>query len=275
MQILTSLNPDVIFFQESCLLSYGPASLESPNWWDLLPDSSARIAQLHALLRSAGYQIVQADGCQNPAMIATRLPVAFVEPSFIIDVEPFLSRLLDQQQPELRSARLALLRVGLSDDSAEFVAVVSHLHHKETIANKGLRVAEVGRIIQQLRTTLLSHPRAAALFATDFNCPRRQDYSDREWSVIARMKHILGEVEVDGVAEELQQEGFACTYGSCAPQLTHWTSTTVDFAYIRQPTCGRWTWRCDASYVVSPMDCDALSDHCPVVHDFDLVRAGL
>lgn len=93
MRVLTPLNPDVIFFQESCLLSYGPPSLEHPNWWDPLPDSSPRITQLHALLATAGYVIVQADGCQNPAMIATRLPISSIEPSFVIDVEPFRSRM--------------------------------------------------------------------------------------------------------------------------------------------------------------------------------------
>ena len=93
MRAITPLNPDVIFFQESCVLSYGPRSLENPNWWDELPDSSPRILQLHALLSSAGYRIVQADGCQNPAMIATRLPVSSIEPSFVIDVDPFRSRM--------------------------------------------------------------------------------------------------------------------------------------------------------------------------------------
>jgi hypothetical protein len=47
--------------------------------WDDLPDTSLRILELHKLLKSEGYVIVQADGCQNPAMIATRLPVSSIE----------------------------------------------------------------------------------------------------------------------------------------------------------------------------------------------------
>jgi hypothetical protein len=271
MDILMPLNPDVIFFQESCVLSYSPPTLASSNWWDDLPDSSQRISQLHTLLRSAGYQIVQADGCQNPAMIATRLIIASVEPPFIIDVDPFRSHMLAQQPPELRSARLVALKLGHAEDCAEFIAVVSHLHHKETPETVGLRLAEVRSITRQLHATLLSRPQAAAVFATDFNCPRRQDYNEREWSVIARIKRKLGEVEVDGVAEELAREGFACTYGAAAPVLTHWSSTTVDFAYFRQPQRSHWTWYSDGFYVVSHKERDALSDHLPVVHDFKLV----
>ncbi len=93
MRAITPLNPDVIFFQEACLLSYGPPSPEHPTFWDDLPDTSLRIKQLHELLESEGYVIVQADGCQNPAMIATRLPVSSIEPSFAIDVDPFRSRM--------------------------------------------------------------------------------------------------------------------------------------------------------------------------------------
>lgn len=126
------------------------------------------------------------------------------------------------QQPELRSARLVKLTVGggggggrQTDDCAEFVAVISHLHHQETLENAGLRLAEVRSITQRLHATLQSNPRAAAVFATDFNCCRRRDYNDREWSLIAHMKRKLGEVEADGVVEELQRQGFQCAYGAC------------------------------------------------------------
>jgi hypothetical protein len=248
MAVLMPLNPDVIFFQEACILSYGPSSPDSPNWWDRLPDSSPRVAALHAALRSAGYDIVEADGCQNPAMLATRLPITHVQPSFIIDTDPYRGVMLAQQPPELRSGRFVVLRAGHADDSPEFVAVVSHLHHKETLETAGLRLAEVRSITQQLRAAQQCHPRAAVVFAADFNCPRRQDYSLREWAVIAQMKRKLGEVETDGVAEELGREGFVCTYGAAAPPLTHWSSTTVDFAYFRQPCCRRWTWAADAWY---------------------------
>ncbi len=158
------------------------------------------------------------------------------------------------------------------DEYAEFVAVISHLHHQETIENAGLRLAEVRSITERLQATLHSNPRAAAVFATDFNCCRRQDYNDREWSIIAQMKGKLGEVEADGVAEELQRQGFVCAYGACVPPLTHWTSTTVDFAYFLQPQSSRWRWSAGGSYVVSPKNSDVLSDHCLVVHDFILVR---
>jgi endonuclease/exonuclease/phosphatase family metal-dependent hydrolase len=274
MDVLSPLNPDVIFLQEACILSYGPPSLASPNWWDLLPDSSSRIARLHHLLRDAGYVIVQADGCPNPAMVATRLPVSSLHPSFVIDVDPFLSQMKAQHQPEFRTARLAVLKVGVAEDSPEFVAVVSHLHHKETLAHPGLRLAEVRSITQRLHAAVASRPHAAAIFATDFNGPRRQDYNDREWALIQQAKRKLGEVENDGVADELLREGFVCTYGGRAPVLTHWSSTTVDFGYLLQPQSGRWAWSAAGSYVVAPGDSGTLSDHVPVVHDFDVVRSA-
>jgi hypothetical protein len=99
MRAITPLNPDVIFFQEACVLSYGPPSPENPKWWHRQTDTSRRILELHELLGREGYRIVQADGCQNPggcqnpAMIATRLPVSSTEPSFVIDVDPFRSRM--------------------------------------------------------------------------------------------------------------------------------------------------------------------------------------
>jgi endonuclease/exonuclease/phosphatase family metal-dependent hydrolase len=97
MRAITPLNPDLIFFQEACVLSYGPPSSEKKNWWDELPPSTPRIEELHELLESEGYRIVQADGCQNPAMIATRLPVSSMEPSFVIDADPFRSRMEAKQ----------------------------------------------------------------------------------------------------------------------------------------------------------------------------------
>ncbi len=155
------------------------------------------------------------------------------------------------------------------------MAVISHLHDQEKVENKGLRVAELQSITQRLQATLHNNPRAAAVFATDFNCCRRQDYNGREWSLIAQMRRDRGEVEADGVAEELQRQGFVCAYRARAPALTHWTSTTVDFAYFLQPQSGRWRWSAGGSYVVSPKNSensDVLSDHCLVVHDFILVR---
>ena len=237
MAVLAPINPDLIFFQESCVQSFAPpppGCTHPPSHWDHLPSSSPRILQLHALLRAAGYETVQAavDGCPNPAMLATRLPITSVEDAFIIDTEPFCSRMRAQQPPELRSARFVGLSVGQGGHAVEVVAVVSHLHHKETVESSGLRLAEVRCITQRLRATLRSNPRAAAVFATDFNSPRRQDYNPREWAVITQMKQKLGEVAVDGVAEELEREGFACTYGGSAPSFTHWSATTVDFACV-------------------------------------------
>ena len=288
MAVLMPLNPDVIFFQEACILSYGPSSPDSPNWWDHLPPNSPRVAALHAALRSAGYSIVEADGCQNPAMLATRLPITHVQPSFVIDTHPYRGVMLAQQPPELRSARLVVLRAGHEDTSPEFVAVVSHLNHKETHETLGLRLAEVRTITQQLHAVQQYHPRAAVVFAADFNCPRRRDYSQREWTIVAHMKRKLGEVETDA-------------RGSCAhtappllPSLIgpQQPSTSPIFA-SRSAADGRdgrgalmggthpapktstgcwYLFDVVNRYMAAQRDVDALSDHLPLIHDFNLVR---
>ena len=71
----------------------------------------------------------------------------------------------------------------------------------------------------------------------------------------------------DGVAALLRERGFRCAYDECeennfggrhAPAMTHWTGTTVDFAYIHGDA-----WRVAGAYVQhSP-----LSDHLPLIFD--------
>ena len=76
----------------------------------------------------------------------------------------------------------------------------------------------------------------------------------------------VGQPAADGVAALLRAAGLTCAYASCgennfggrpAPAMTHWTGTTVDFAYV----AGAWAVR--GAYVRG----SALSDHLPVVVD--------
>lgn len=76
--------------------------------------------------------------------------------------------------------------------------------------------------------------------------------------------------EADGVAALLEHHGFRSAYdvaeannfaGRAAPPMTHWTGTTVDFAYLRDlaPV---------ASQVLGTYVCfTPLSDHLPVIVD--------
>ena len=97
--------------------------------------------------------------------------------------------------------------------------------------------------------------------------PRRPVEDDE---VVARVSRV--QLIDDGVRALLCEAGFECAYEACrapgmnnfggraAPPLTHWTGTTVDFAYVRgtgYKLAGSWV-----RYT-------PLSDHLPVA--FDLV----
>lgn len=139
---------------------------------------------------------------------------------------------------------------------------------------------EVGGVRQRQASVLLRHANAhappsrrTAILLADFNSPVRHHYDAREWAVVAaglQSPHVR-QPEDDCVRAHLLSDGFACAYdaaaarngrnnfgGRPAPLFTHWTSTTVDFAYVRGEG-----WEVHGAYVKrSP-----LSDHLPVVVD--------
>jgi len=111
----------------------------------------------------------------------------------------------------------------------------------------------------------------------DFNQPLARHYDSEEWQVVCAgltSSHVDQPLH-DGVASDLEQSGFHCAYsaapvnnfgGRPAPPFTHWTGTTVDFAYIHSG-CGSTSmstsWCVAGAYTVNT----SLSDHLPVVID--------
>eukprot|EP00929_Paragymnodinium_shiwhaense_P050897 TRINITY_DN25624_c0_g1_i3.p1 TRINITY_DN25624_c0_g1~~TRINITY_DN25624_c0_g1_i3.p1 ORF type:complete len:138 (-),score=10.20 TRINITY_DN25624_c0_g1_i3:521-934(-) len=122
-------------------------------------------------------------------------------------------------------------------------------------------------------------PPAVTVILADLNQPRQQDYEAWQWDIIVAGRRGLGEPDDDGVAALLSKKGFECTFDAqhgCttnfgprrAPAFTHWTGTTVDYAYVRRGSPEQA--RIVGSYVYySP-----LSDHLPLVTDIRMSRAS-
>ena len=119
---------------------------------------------------------------------------------------------------------------------------------------------------------------AVTIILADFNQPLRCHCSEEEWQVIGAglSSPSVAQPLEDGVAPTLNRRGFRCAYELCdgrhnfgpdrhSPPMTHWTGTTVDFAYVHGAS--DQAWHVGASYVRS----SPLSDHLPVV--VDLVRS--
>jgi len=273
--LLVALGADVLFLQEAGEQSFAAfaaarapgAPPAPPSAWDGLPDPAPRLAELHAALRAAGYALLFADGVPNPALLATRLPVVAAGAAFPLDAGAFAARMLAARPPELRAARVVELALGARAGAPALAAAATHLHHTE-LGAPGLRAAEA----RALAAALAAAARArggAALVATDANSVRARDYSPREWAAVAAGKGKIGEPAEDGVEAAFAEAGFSAAYDAAggAPAFTHWTSTTVDFTYWAPPAAGAWRWAVRGVYVVPT----GMSDHLPVVTDFDVV----
>ena len=110
---------------------------------------------------------------------------------------------------------------------------------------------------------------ATTIVLADFNQPLEAHYDAEEWRVIAAglSSPYVNQPLADGVQPLLQGSGFRCAYaeaatdnfgGRPAPPYTHWTGTTVDFAYVHGDEAA-----VHGAYVRPT----PLSDHLPVVVD--------
>ena len=116
--------------------------------------------------------------------------------------------------------------------------------------------------------TATSRPTTTIILA-DYNQPVKEHYDAEEWRVIAAglTSPYVNQPLKDGVQPLLHSHGFRCAFaeaaadnfhGRPAPAFTHWTGTTVDFAYVHGESAV-----VRGAYVrPSP-----LSDHLPVVID--------
>ena len=135
----------------------------------------------------------------------------------------------------------------------------------------GVRLRQVDALLRHWSAQPARDAGMSALVLADFNSPVRAHYSAEEWRVIAaglRSPHVDQPLD-DGVAARLRAAGFRCAYelgarnnfgGRPAPPLTHWTGTTVDFAYVSGAGAA---WEVLGAYAVHT----PLSDHLPVIID--------
>ena len=291
--LISKTDADIVFLQEAGLQSFSKdlAAGYSEYYQQPVERLNGRIERLHALWREAGYSIVVADRfSENPALLATRLPIVDEGDSFPLDEGSFA----EATKGDSRSGRI--VRVALPSSSAseggeipqvdssgigvrqppQIALIVTHLHHQESrAALRGVRAAEVSTLLShwQKATTSAQHPVVATVLASDLNFPRRSDHSPREWDVVCAGFKRLGEPTQDGVADELTSAGFHCAYdlsGKGAPTLTHWTGTTVDFAWCHFRE-GPMKWEVLRAEAL-PTE---LSDHLPVVTDLRWVISTL
>lgn len=140
--------------------------------------------------------------------------------------------------------------------------VGTHLDHID--GNQRRKEMEV--LLQNLQTK----EDGFMLLMGDFNQQRQHDYSLEEWDNIAAGMASRGACPNDGVAELVQNFGFACSldfdlaqtnWDTPHPPSTHWTGTIVDYSYGKHMGA--------LGVYVSP---NGLSDHRCTVCDWQITK---
>ena len=264
-KFILETKPDVVLLQEAGKQRFQEdlASGYSTYYQQTVARLNGRVAKLQSLLREAGYTVVvdDNDSSENPALLASRLDVVDKGESFSIDEKKYA----DATKGDSRSGRFVrvALRGGSGDHQLGFL--VTHLHHTERGESRGVRRWEVTTLLRKWREN--ASKVGATLLGSDLNYPRQCDHSPREWAVVRAGYEQLGEpTEGDGVAELLTDADFRCAYdisldGAGTPSFTHWTGTTVDFAWLHCRDEARW------EVLRSEALPTQLSDHLPVVTD--------
>ena len=293
-KLLAELDADVIVLQEA------PVEILDQRWDPQLATPMERVRALDSILANLGYTLLRSPA-DNATLLATRLPVEATE-GFMLDDEPTASVNGAEVWLESRAARFALLRVPHLVGATPLCVYATHLAHKDatlvlpsigqTVANgpmrhrqedwsgaasvNGVRRRQVGRLLQHWDSARAA--RGTAVILADFNQPLASHHDGEEWQVVSAglaSPHVDQPLD-DGVATALAQRGFCSAYklaasnnfgGRPAPPFTHWTGTTVDFAYINGSPSSS-TWHVSGAYTVN----SPLSDHLPVVVDL-VVRA--
>jgi endonuclease/exonuclease/phosphatase family metal-dependent hydrolase len=257
--VLAFLGADVLLLQEADTQSFPDRAPFNKGVMGAIDQdaTNTRVHDLHARLRERGYTLISSDGCFNPPLLATRLPVLDASAAFVADRGPTVAA-LDADGGEFRTARCVLLDAG---QGRTLRVVSAHLHHNESASLRGSRLAEAAHILERLDALSGAAPAQATVVAGDFNCGRERDYSPAEWDVVTRGLANVNQPPADGVSEAFEAAGYRTTYdlsGAGQPGLTHWTGTAVDFAYVKGATI---------EVAGVHMHYTTLSDHLPVIHD--------
>ena len=290
--LLESFEADVLVLQEL------PNETLDKLWSAVLTEPLQRVRELDGLLQAKGWTLLRSLA-ENSTLLAvsSRLQVEATE-AFHLDDEPTASLNGDEVWSESRGARYAVLRVPATSTApcSSIAVYATHLSHKDsTIVPKkestmrrprdkdprgewlavpmvgGVRLRQVDALLRHWSAQPAHDAGTSALVLADFNSPVRAHYSAEEWRVIAaglRSPQVDQPLD-DGVAARLRAAGFRCASelgarnnfgGRPAPPLTHWTGTTVDFAYVSGAGAA---WEVLGAYAVHT----PLSDHLPVIID--------
>lgn len=267
--LLKRLDADVLALQEA------PVEFDEA-WGDWLTEPLSRLRELDAMLEELGYTLLRSTAT-NPTLLATRLPINYTE-AVPLHEQPVLTQNGDSVWSEMRGFRY--VELGLSDSNT-LVVYATHLHHKdaelhgeEAITLPGVRRRETEKLIEHWEARDVKSVSAATVLLADFNQPLQRHYDEDEWKVVlAGLNHpAVAQPAADGVDELLRANGFHCSYelakannnfgGRPCPVMTHWTGTTIDFAYVHAPE----STAVNGAYV----HYSELSDHAPVVVDISL-----
>lgn len=276
--VVTELGADILVLQEALAdpKDYEDASCEA---------ACLRVQRLDPLLEAGGYCLKRGTHA-NPVLVATRLPASAWCELDLDDGHEWAERMRSSPGRLKRDAQgsvcvsvnesrpLMYVEVGVGSRSLGVYG--AHLHHVNYVDSpEGCRAAEARAFLADAN----SRSPDVVVLAADFNQPRKRDHPPEEWEVISVANRRFKNPEDDGVARLLSDAGFRASWdqsgahrnfpGDSAPPMTHWTGTTLDFAYYRcQGNAG------DATAVVrvhgAYLFFTDLSDHLPIVVDIEM-----
>jgi len=260
-----------------------------------------RVQELERLLEGMGYGLSHSPAT-NGTLLATRLKASFSE-GHELDDDPGVYSVNGPQGALWCEMRAALYtELALPGVRRPLALYATHLHHKDIERRSdggdapGVRRREAETLVEHWRgrrkaAKAVSRSRKregeeaaplATLVLADFNQPRRRDHDcEEDWNVVVTgLAHPwVAQPGDDGVADYMEAQGFRCSYdadgakrnfgrGRRAPPFTHWTGTSIDFAYVHG--LAQAGVEVDGVYVKYT----GLSDHLPVVTDLRVRVSG-
>lgn len=284
MAVIAEFGADVLVLQEA---------LADPKDYDDAGCESAclRVQRLDPLLEANGYSLMRSSHA-NPVLVATRLPASAWSELNLDDGHEWAERMRSSPGRLKRDAQgnvcvkvnesrpLLYVEVGVGCRSLGVYG--AHFHHVNYVDTpEGCRAAEARSFLADAN----NRSSDVVVLAADFNQPRKQDHPPEEWDIISTANRRFKNPEDDGVARLLRGAGFRASWdqdsaernfpGGGAPPMTHWTGTTLDFAYCRGidfEHCHGSTEDVAAAARVrgAYLFFTELSDHLPIVVDIEM-----
>lgn len=278
--VIERVNPDIVCLQET--IDWMPPKYKQHFEKHGVAELDVRMRRLNERLRQQGFEYLRRS-CSPPSngspnLLPTRLAV-LREETFALAPER-------AQAFGTTPRSAAYVEVKLSEVRSTTLGVYNtHLHHVDNFPQEGQRAAEIEHLLRHVSARQKNTDRVATVVTGDFNEARQQDLTPAEWNVVVAAKAKLRQKPHDDrVAATMQTAGFVCTYdaspslpnfgGRAAPAFTHWTGTTVDYAYLldeaRTENCADGTASAKAAITGAYVVFSDLSDHLPIVTDISV-----